>query len=74
MTPSARLKVSVQALPHATDLLNHLLGGGRTLLGSDPGARYFETISGHRLVAHRLKCGGIDVREVVEPTRERTAA
>ena len=61
--PRARLKVSASAAPHAADLLTHLLGDGRTLLPSEPGAEYFETIAGHHLIAHRLRCGGVDVRE-----------
>ncbi len=58
-----RLKTSVPAAPYAADLLIHLLGEGRALLGAEPGAEYAETIAGHRFVAHRLRCGGVDVKE-----------
>lgn len=64
-TPKARMKVTVPAVHHAVDLLDHLLGDGRTKLPSDPGAIYAEKIAGHQLLAYRLRCGGIEVREVV---------
>ncbi|MBC7907003.1 MAG: hypothetical protein H7Y60_09700 [Rhodospirillaceae bacterium] len=65
MMPRAKMKVSVPALPHATDLLTHLLNDGRTKLGADTGASYGETIAGYNLIAYRLECGGVAVREVV---------
>lgn len=56
-------KISAAALDDAFDLLRSLMGPDRTLLGAEPGAVVVETISGHRLVAHRLRDGGIEVRE-----------
>lgn len=61
----AKLKVTVPALPHAYDLLNHLLSDGRAQLGADPGCRYAETVAGHHLLACRLDDGGVMVREVM---------
>lgn len=60
----ARLKVTVPALAVATDLLRELLAPGQRLLGHDAGATHYETIAGHRLIAYRLECGGVDIREI----------
>lgn len=64
-TPRARIKSSAEAAPLAADLLLHLLGDGRTLMGAESGDIYAETIGGHSFIAYRLRCGGVEVREVV---------
>ena len=58
-------KISADILPHAYDLLRALMGEDRSRLGPAAGDAYAETVCGHRIVAHRLRCGGIEVREVV---------
>lgn len=65
MTPLAKMKVTVPAFPHAVELVQHLLGDGRTKLGVEPGAAFTEGVAGHKLIAYRLSCGGIEVREVL---------
>ncbi len=72
--PRARLKTTLSAAPHAAELLTHLLGDGRALLGAEPGSLYAEITNGHRLIAHRLRCGGVDVREVWQPTSDQAKA
>lgn len=64
MTKQAKIKCSTAAYPHASDLMAEMLGNGRRLLGPEPGAEYVETVCGHKLIAYRLECGGVEVREV----------
>lgn len=60
----SRIKCSAAAFPHAADLMSEILGNSRGRLGADPGATYAETVAGVRLIAYRLNCGGVEVREI----------
>lgn len=65
----AKMKVTPDAVPHAAELLMHLLTDGRTLLGAERGDTYAETVAGHRLLACRLVDGGVMVREIEDRGR-----
>ena len=64
MTARARLKVTAAAFITACDLYRDLTEPGQRLLGSEPGAVYCETLAGHRFTAYRLRCGGVEIREM----------
>jgi hypothetical protein len=64
MTPRLRIRTSLAATVHAADLATMLTSRGCFALGDEPGAHYAETLAGHKLAAYRLRCGGIEIREV----------
>ena len=69
MTPKLIIKCTPPAFPHASDLMADLVRGS-VFIGATSGSEYSETVCGHRFIAKRKECGGIDLREVMPTTRE----
>jgi len=65
ISPSARIRIkaSVGNFKLAKELAFDLLHG-RVRFGAEPGALYCERLAGVTMVAHRLRCGGVEVREL----------
>jgi hypothetical protein len=62
--PKAKLKVSVASLALGLEVLEYFsVGKGKAELGPFPGDQRVEKANGRTMIAIRLACGGVSVRE-----------
>lgn len=61
-----RIRCTESAYDHALDLMQYLRNPRGSPLGHNPGDTYTERVAGFKLIANRLRCGGIDIRQVGE--------